>query len=134
MENHVRLHVGKDAKIVLVNKKSARNLRSFQLTTEPALLTTYTWVGNGPKLEDAPADIFSNETYPLRIDVGEDANGVRVILLSRPLGGITKIEIDLHPDRKDLIRFVFARPLHQDVVDTLVSYGVEVDMSGEPVQ
>jgi hypothetical protein len=133
MENHVRLHVGQDHKHVLVNKKTTGNLRSFQLTTEPVLLTTWEWVGNGPKYEQPPDDIFSNAEYPLRIDIGEDANAVNVILLARPLGGISRIDIDLHPDRKDLIRFTFPRPLHKDVVDTLVSLGVEVDMQGEPV-
>lgn len=134
MENHVRLHVGKDVKHVLVNKKTTRNLRSFRLTTEPFLLTVWECVGNGPKYEQPPDDIFSNEKYPLRIDIGEDADHVNVILLSRPLGYIDSIDIDLHPDRKDLIRFTFPRPLHKDVVDTLVSLGVEVDMQGEPVQ
>jgi hypothetical protein len=134
MENHVRLHVGKDVKHVLVNKKTARNLRSFKLTTDPVLLTTYEWVGNGPRYEDPPDDIFSNESYPLRIDFGETADDVNIILLSRPLSMFKSIELDLHPERKDLIRFTMHVPLHQDVIDTLVSLGVEIDMPGEPLK
>ena len=134
METSIRLHIGKEAKHVLVNKKSTRNLRSFQLTTEPVLLTTWGYIGNGPLFEDAPDDIYTNEAYPLRFDIGEDVNSLRLILLSRPLGGLKRVEIDLHPDHKDVIRLTFIAPIHQNVVDTLIDLGVEVDMPGVPVQ
>lgn len=134
MENRVRLHIGKESQVVLVNKRAARTLRSFQLTTEPILLTTWEWAGNGPQYEDPPANIFSNERYPLRFDIGENVNDLKVILLSRPLSHLLKVEIDLHPDRKTLLRLTLPAPIHQDVIDTLVSLGVEVDMPGEPLK
>ena len=133
MQDDIRLHIGPDAKVLLVNKKRVENLHAFTLKTNP-LLTAWTCAGGGPVYGPTPDDIFSNESFPLRLLLGDGTNqhAVKVVLLSRPLGYIKSIEIDLHPDRKDLIRFVFAMPMHQDIVDTLVSYGVEVDMPGEP--
>lgn len=131
METNVRLHIGKNNKQILINKKRVNNLRSFRLSTSPFLTTTWELAGNTFLYSDPPDDIFSNESYPLRIDIGADAASILVILLSRPLGRLRNIEIDLHAERKDTVRFISHVTLHKDIVDTLVDLGVEIIMPGE---
>ena len=128
MEQNVRIHIGKRNKHILVNKASISNLRSFKLRTTPTLITTWEIVGNDFKYNEPPNDIFSNESYPLRIVIGKDTNHVHLVLLSRPLSRLKNIEIDLHAEHKDTIRIVSCIPLHQDVIDTLIDLGVEVEI------
>ncbi len=132
MENHIRLHIGQTRNCVLINKKLIYNLRAFHLTTTPELLTSWQYVGNGPKFSEPPDDIFSNEAYPLRFTIGESSSAVNVVLLARPLGGWERIHINLHPDQRDQICFVFKKPVHSDVVDTLVHLGVDIVLSEDP--
>lgn len=134
METNIRLHIGKNNKQVLINKKRVDNLRSFKLSTYAFLTTTWEIVGNTFRYSEPPDDIFSNESYPLRIDIGPDAQQIQVILLSKPLGCLKNIAVDLHNERKDLIRFISHVPMHQDIVDTLVDLGVEIIMPGEVLQ
>ncbi|MGD9209124.1 MAG: hypothetical protein PVI90_00035 [Desulfobacteraceae bacterium] len=126
MEQNVRLHIGKHNKHVLINKASVSNLRSFKLRTTPALITTWEIVGNDFKYNEPPNNIFSNESYPLRVVIGKEK--AYIILLSRPLSMLKNIEIDLHAEHKDTIRIVSCIPLHQDIIDTLVDLGVEVEI------
>lgn len=134
MQTNVRLHIGKNNKQILINKKTVNNLRSFRLSTYPYLTTTWEIVGNTFRYDEPPYDIFRNESYPLRIDIGPDVQQIMVILLSKPLGCMKNMEIDLHSERKDLIRFISYIPMHKDIVDTLVDLGVEVIMPGKVIQ
>lgn len=91
--------------LVLYNGQVLKRITGFELLISPTGMTTHFNVaGCFPIPGPAPDDANSNEAYPLRIRTAHNPAETMVTLCSRPLGGLTALQLRLHHDEP---RFVF---------------------------
>lgn len=125
------IHYNKDKQLLTYNAHPLGHLAEFDLIFRPdaPVTTVFRCYGAYPATQvfddDAPS-IFSNSHYPLRLYVKDKAEDCLITLLGRPLSDITAVDLHFCSIEKPIVRLSFrSRPL-QDVIDTLVSLGVEV--------
>jgi hypothetical protein len=88
-----------------------------------------------PRYIPAPQqrEIYNSKIFPLRIYIDRSGDSpAHVSFISRPVGCITKLHLDLNaPPQKSIIQFCFAKHQPDALVDGLVALGASVDMPGE---
>jgi hypothetical protein len=130
----LRVHIG-EQELVLFNGGVVGFLQRFSLYYEPGILTTqYDCAGCYPSVHKiVPPDALSHTQYPLRIYAGprEDRQEVDVYLHGRPLSRLKSIKLLLSSDQKRQVQIVFTHDYPQEVVDALVTLGVEVIVDHE---
>ena len=91
--------------LILYNGHALKRITSFELMISPTAMNTHFNVaGCFPIPGPAPDDANSNEVYPLRIRTDHNPAETMVTLCSRPLGGLTGLQLRLRADEP---RFVF---------------------------
>jgi hypothetical protein len=91
--------------LILYNGQVLKRITSFELMINPTEMTTsFSTAGCFPIPGPAPDDANSNDAYPLRIRLNQNPAETMVTLCSRPLGGLTALQLRLRTDEP---RFVF---------------------------
>jgi hypothetical protein len=95
--------------LVLYNSQALQRITSFELLISPTGMTTHFNVaGCFPIPRSAPDDANSNAAYPLRIRLNQNPYETMVTLCSRPLGGLTALQVRLHHAEPRFVFMTFA--------------------------
>jgi hypothetical protein len=139
MPKPLQVHRGPDRILVMMNGLVISNLTQFQVRLKPPepVLVHYVLTGHPNfTFNKAPEDALSNNAFPLRFHIGDDASDVIATYKSRPFSGITEVLIEVeHSAAKPIIRLTFKEEVAppQEVRDWLVKLGVEVVVDHAPV-
>jgi hypothetical protein len=113
--------------LVLYNGQTLQRITSFELLVSPTgMITHFNVAGCFPTPRPAPDDANSNTAYPLRIRLNQNPDETMVTLCSRPLSGLTALQVRLHHAEPRFVFMTFAdkhfAPL--ELLQTLEELGI----------